>query len=63
MIFQLVASASMIVTLLIYHGYTTGDPDLITIMNALQNKDIAIALLYISRFLSGWSAGKHNVFP
>ncbi len=50
----------MIITLEIYHGYTKSDPDRLTIINALENKDIALALLYISRFLSGWSAGKHD---
>ena len=57
MLFQLVASILMIITLEIYHGYTRGDPDLQTISRTLQNKDTAITLLYISRFLSGWSAG------
>jgi hypothetical protein len=60
MIFQLIASILMIITLEIYHAYTIGDPDRITINNALENKDIAVVLLYISRFLSGWSAGKHD---
>lgn len=60
MIFQLVASLLMIITLVIYHGYTIGDPDLETIANVLKNKDIAVILLYISRFLSGWSAGKYS---
>jgi hypothetical protein len=50
----------MIITLVIYHGYTKSDPDRLTIIDALQNKDIALALLYISRLLSGWSAGKHD---
>jgi len=54
------ASILMIVTLVIYHGYTKGDPDRLTIMNVLENKDIAVIFLYISRFLSGWSAGKHD---
>ncbi|CAF1206134.1 unnamed protein product [Adineta steineri] len=57
MIFQLLGSILMIIPLLIYHGYTRGDPDQNTINRVLENKDIAIALLYISRFLSGWSAG------
>jgi hypothetical protein len=47
----------MIVTLEIYHGYTKGDPNRLTIKNAIENKDIAVAFLYISRFFSGWSAG------
>jgi hypothetical protein len=60
MLFQLVASVLMIIPLEIYHAYTKGDPDRMQIIQALQNKDIAVALLYISRFLSGWSAGKHE---
>ncbi len=60
MIFQLMASILMIITLEIYHGYTKGDPDRVTIINVLENKGIAVALLYISRFLSGCSAGKHD---
>ena len=58
MIFQLIASVLMIITLAIYHGYTTDDPDPLTIYETLKNKDVAVVLLYISRFLSGWSAGK-----
>ncbi len=50
----------MIITLEIYHGYTKGDPDQLTIIETLKNKDTAVVLLYISRFLSGWSAGKSN---
>ncbi len=60
MLFQLVASVLMIIPLEIYHAYTKGDPDRLQIIQALQNKNIAVALLYISRFLSGWSAGKHE---
>jgi hypothetical protein len=60
MIFQLIASVLMIITLEIYHGYTKGDPDQLTIIETLKNKDTAVVLLYISRFLSGWSAGKSN---
>ena len=48
----------MIITLEIYYGYTRGDPDLPTIVDTLANKDTALTLLYISRFLSGWSAGE-----
>jgi hypothetical protein len=51
MIFQLMASILMIITLEIYR---------VTIINVLENKGIAVALLYISRFLSGCSAGKHD---
>jgi MFS family permease len=58
MIFQLIASMLMIITLEVYHGYTKDDPDQLTIFETLKNKDIAVVLLYISRFLSGWSAGK-----
>jgi hypothetical protein len=60
MIFQLLASTLMIITLEIYYGYTTGDPDLSMISSTLENKDIAVLLLYVSRFLSGWSAGKYE---
>jgi hypothetical protein len=60
MIFQVLASILMIIPLEIYNGFTKGDPSLTAITKALQNKDIAIALLYISRFLSGWSAGKSD---
>ena len=52
----------MIVTLAIYHGYTRGEPDPMTIRKTLQNKDTALALLYISRFLSGWSAGNSHSY-
>jgi hypothetical protein len=54
------ASVLMIIPLDIYHGYTRGDPTRAAIILALENKDIAITLLYLSRFLSGWSAGKHD---
>lgn len=55
--FQIVASILMIITLYIYHGYETNDPDESTISRAIKNKGAAIALFYISRFLSGFSAG------
>lgn len=61
MIFQLVASILMIITLEIYHGYTKGDPNLSIIRETIKNRDIAMTLLYISRFLSGWSAGSLNL--
>ncbi|CAF1101965.1 unnamed protein product [Adineta steineri] len=57
MLFQVVASILMIFTLEIYHGYDLGDPSLLAIKKALENKNFAISLFYISRFLSGWSAG------
>ncbi|CAF1564393.1 unnamed protein product [Rotaria sp. Silwood1] len=57
MIFQVVASILMMITLEIYHGYTEGDPDQSMIRHTLEHKDIAICFLYISRLLSGWSAG------
>ena len=60
MIFQLVASVLMIITLEIYHGYTKGEPDQLAISQALENKNTAVILLYVSRFLSGWSAGKSD---
>jgi hypothetical protein len=50
----------MITTLEIYHAYAEGDPNQLMIINALKNKDIAVVLLYISRLLSGWSAGKYD---
>ncbi|CAF4077615.1 unnamed protein product [Rotaria sp. Silwood2] len=55
--FQLVASIFMIITLYIYRGYDTDDPDQTTIHRATKNKDVAISFFYISRFLSGFSAG------
>ncbi|CAF3337814.1 unnamed protein product [Rotaria sp. Silwood1] len=55
--FQLVASIFMIITLYIYRGYETDDPDQTTIDKATKNKDVAISFFYISRFLSGFSAG------
>jgi hypothetical protein len=55
--FQLVASILMIITLYIYYGYETGYPDQATVDKARKNKDIAITLFYISRFLSGFAAG------
>jgi hypothetical protein len=60
MIFQLLASVLMIITLEIYYGCTKGDPDLLVINSTLENKEIAVLLLYVSRFLSGWSAGKYE---
>ena len=60
MLFQLIASVLMIIPLEIYHGYTRGDPNRAEIIDALENKDIAIGLLYLSRFFSGWSAGKYD---
>ncbi|UJR29378.1 hypothetical protein I4U23_010590 [Adineta vaga] len=57
MLFQIVASILMISTLLIYHANNLNDPNLLDIQLALQNKDLAISLFYLSRFLSGWSAG------
>ncbi|CAF1182578.1 unnamed protein product [Adineta ricciae] len=57
MIYQLIASILMIIPLYIYHGYTRGDPDRKTIRETFEYKEIAIALFYISRFLSGLSAG------
>ena len=49
----------MIIPLYIYHGYTRGDPDRRTLRNTFEYKEIAISLFYISRFLSGLSAGKY----
>lgn len=61
MLFQVVASIFMICTLEIYHAYDLDDPSLDTINKALQNKDLAISFFYLSRFLSGWCAGKYLV--
>ncbi len=58
MIYQLMASFLMIITLEMYHGYDKGDPSRERIFQVLQFKDIAVICLYISRFLSGCSAGK-----
>ena len=58
MLFQVVASILMVCTLEIYHGYDLGDPSLDTIKKALQNMNLAISVFYLSRFLSGWCAGK-----
>jgi hypothetical protein len=55
--FQIVASIFMIITLYIYHGYETGDPNQATIDKARKHKDVAITFFYISRFLSGFAAG------
>ncbi|CAF1255973.1 unnamed protein product [Adineta ricciae] len=57
MLFQIMASILMICALPIYHGYDLNDPTLLQIKQALDNKELAIALFYISRFLSGYSAG------
>ncbi|UJR29332.1 hypothetical protein I4U23_010544 [Adineta vaga] len=57
MLFQIVASILMICTLQMYHAYDLDDPTLLQIRNALENKDLAIGLFYVSRFLSGCSAG------
>ncbi|CAF1017079.1 unnamed protein product [Rotaria sp. Silwood1] len=57
MLFQVIASVLMIIPLEIYHGYDQGEPSPTSIRNALQMKDVAITLFYISRFLSGWAAG------
>ena len=56
--FQIIASILMIVTLYIYHGYDKVEPnDQSVISEALKHKNAAIALLFISRFLSGFAAG------
>lgn len=55
--FQIVASILMIITLYIYHGYET-NVDKSKMDEASKNKTIAVILLYISRFLSGFSAGR-----
>ncbi len=57
MIFQLMASFLMIIALEIYHSYDKGDPSRETIAQVLQFKDVAVISLYLSRFLSGCSAG------
>ena len=62
MLYQLSASILMVVTLNVYSAFDQGDPDLATIARALENKEIAIALLYLSRFLSGCSAGQYWIF-
>ncbi len=62
MIFQLMASFLMIIALEIYHGYDKGDPSLATISQVLQFKNVAIVSLYLSRFLSGCSAGKSTTY-
>ncbi len=46
----------MIIPLYIYHGYET-TPDQAAFDEATKHKNIAISLLYISRFLSGFAAG------
>lgn len=56
--FQILASVFMIITLYIYHGYEKDVPDQAAFDQATKNKNAAISLLYISRFLSGFSAGK-----
>jgi hypothetical protein len=60
MLYQLLASTLMVLTLNIYSAYDQGDPELVTIAQALQNKEIGIALLYLSRFFSGCSAGQYR---
>jgi hypothetical protein len=54
--FQILASILMIITLYIYHGYENS-PDQAAFDEATKHKNIAISLLYISRFLSGFAAG------
>ena len=61
MLIEVVASVLMIIPLEIYHGYDRGDPLPIAIVNALENQDLAITLFYLSRFLSGWGAGKYSL--
>lgn len=61
MIFQLLASILMIIPLYIYHGYSAGEPTPAMIKKTMEYKEIAIGLLYISRFLSGWSAGEDAI--
>ena len=56
--FQILASIFMIITLYIYHAYDTDVTDQATIERATKNKNIAISFLYISRFLSGFAAGR-----
>lgn len=58
--FQILASIFMIITLYIYHGYETEDPEKETIQTAIKNRDAAITLFYISRVLSGFAAGIFN---
>ena len=58
--FQVAASILMILALKIYHGYTNCNLDQSVINNVLKNKNLAIGLLYLSRFLSGWSAGNYE---
>lgn len=58
--FQLIASILMIITLYIYHGYEKEDPTQETIDKSLKHKGVAIAMFFISRFLSGFAAG--NLF-
>lgn len=55
--FQIIASILMIITLYIYHGYET-NVDQSKMDEALTTKTIAIILLYFSRFLSGFAAGR-----
>lgn len=52
----------MIITLYIYHAYETNVPDQAAMENATKNKNVAISFLYISRFLSGFSAGSSQWF-
>ncbi|CAF3719621.1 unnamed protein product [Adineta steineri] len=55
--FQIVASIFMIITLYIYNGYETNDPDKATLDKARKLKDVAISFFYISRFFFGFAAG------
>lgn len=56
--FQILASILMIITLYIYHGYDKDEPSQQEVVDeALKHKNAAIALLFISRFLSGFAAG------
>lgn len=61
--FQIIASILMIITLYIYYGHDTVEYDKEEdVSRVKKNKDLAISLLYISRFLSGFSAGLFPVF-
>jgi len=62
MIFQLMASVLMIMTLEIYYAYDKNDPTRAEIIQVLQSKDVAVTFLYVSRFLSGCSAGKSPTY-
>ena len=58
MLYQLMASGLMVITLYIYHGYEVNNLTRDIIDQVMENKNIAIVLLYMSRFLSGCSAGE-----